>query len=96
MPQVPLDKVRQLPFLLLFLLMLYATCIYYQIKEKSHQMGALTFKAYSMRVRSWNVQKLSGLDLTDGFAGSVDMYIQDNKIILVEPVSNGKPRHMDN
>lgn len=48
-------------------------------------MGALTNKISAFVPRGWDLDKLKGVDPTDGFGADTKIYIKRNKIILIEP-----------
>lgn len=51
-------------------------------------MGALTLKSLSFYVRNWDTEKSESTDPTDGFGSNTRVYVNNNKIILIEPEYN--------
>ena len=51
-------------------------------------MGALTLKSFPFELRGWDIEKLESIDPTDGFGSITRVYINNNKIIQIEPDFN--------
>lgn len=50
-------------------------------------MGALTYKSFPFELRGWDIQKKVGINPTDSLGLKVNLLINNNKIIQVEPIN---------
>lgn len=48
-------------------------------------MGALTLKSLAFYLRNWDTEKSESVDPTDGFGSNVRIYINNNRIVQIEP-----------
>ena len=51
-------------------------------------MGALTPKTFPFNIRQWDLEKIENVDPTDGFGSNSRIFLNNNKIILIEPSYN--------
>lgn len=51
-------------------------------------MGALTTKSFPYEVRRWDLEKFDSFDPTDSFGSNTGVYVNKNKICLIEPEFN--------
>lgn len=48
-------------------------------------MGALTLKSFPFDLRRWEIESFESLDPTDGFGANTRVYVNFNKVVLIEP-----------
>jgi Molybdopterin oxidoreductase len=48
-------------------------------------MGALTLKTFPYEIRGWDVESYESVDPTDSFGQNTKVYIENNKIVKIEP-----------
>lgn len=51
-------------------------------------MGALTLKTFPYELRGWDLEKVQGIDPTDGFGLSTKISLNNKQIIQIEPAYN--------
>ena len=56
-------------------------------------MGALTLKSFPFVLRNWDINTYSFIDPTDAFAVEINVYVEKNQVIKVEPCFSNNTSH---
>lgn len=56
-------------------------------------MGALTLKSFPFELRGWDIKSHESIDPTDSFGQSTRIYIENNRVIKIEPSFSNESSH---
>ena len=51
-------------------------------------VGALTLKPYAFVNRNWELKSIASIDISDGFASNIQVFVKNNKIVKILPAHN--------